>query len=360
MIQSREQAGPPEPIEPSRWAAELGVSREAIDLYLDSEVVDLHVDSFIWSRLLAYDPLRRHGRGLFGARFYSQVDLPRLQAARIGSALWSITTNPLRGERGRAQALRENLASFRALFDAAPDRWQLVRNVAEHRAARARGVHAAFISIQGGNAFDASEDDVLADGSIVASTIMHLSKSKLGVASSPFGKRKPGLTAHGCAFVERLNAHRVFVDLSHVSREGFFDAVRVHDKSQPLLVSHTGVCGVHPLWRNIDDEQLKAVADTGGVVGVIFHSAYLGDPYFGSGRVDRIAAHLEHVVRVIGPDHAALGSDWDGLIITPRDMSTCLELPRLVQALLDRGVAHDAIRKIMGSSFLRALGLLRG
>ena len=82
------------------WAAQLGISREAIDLYLASEVVDLHVDSFIWSRVLAYDVLREHGRGLLGARIFSQVDVPRMQSARIGSALWSITTNPLRGERG--------------------------------------------------------------------------------------------------------------------------------------------------------------------------------------------------------------------------------------------------------------------
>jgi membrane dipeptidase len=160
--------------------------------------------------------------------------------------------------------------------------------------------------------------------------------------------------------VERLNATRTFVDLAHISREGFADAVRTHDKSQPLMVSHTGLCGVHSLWRNIDDEQLKQVADTGGLVGVIFHSAYLGDPYWGAGRVDRIAEHLEYIVRVVGPDHAALGSDWDGAIVTPRDMPTCSELPRLVQALLDRGMAHDAIHKLLGASFLRALRLLRG
>jgi len=96
------------------------------------------------------------------------------------------------------------------------------------------------------------------------------------------------------------------------------------------------------------------------VVGVIFHSAYLGDPYWGAGKVDRIAAHLQHIVRVVGADHAALGSDWDGAIVTPRDMPTCSELPRLAQALLDRGLSDDAIHKILGGSYLRALRMLRG
>jgi membrane dipeptidase len=346
--------------DPDAWAKALDVSREAIDLYLAADVVDLHVDSFIWWRVLGYDPLLRHGRGPFGARFFSQVDVPRLREARVGAALWSITTNPLRSVAGRARTFERNLASLRDLVAAAPEQWALVTTADEHDAARAHGQHAAFISIQGGHALDGVSDALLGDGALLAVTLVHLSTSSVGTTSSPIAwGRERGLTAHGRALVERLDALRIFVDLAHVSRAGFFDAVDAHDRTRPLMVSHTGVCGAHPLWRNVDDAQLKAVADTGGVVGVIFHSAYLGDPYLG-GRVARIADHLQHIVRAVGADHAALGSDWDGLIITPRDMPTCLELPRLVQALLERRVTHDDILKIMGRSFLRALRQLRG
>jgi membrane dipeptidase len=337
------------------------VSREAIELYASSEVLDLHVDSFIWSRVFGYDLLQRHGRGLLGGRGYSQVDLPRLEEARIGGALWSITTNPLRSAAGRARAFTDNLASMKAWIDAAPERWSLVRTAEEHAAARARNQHAVFLSVQGGNALDGVDERVLADRALTAVTLVHLSNSTIGTTSSPLrSARSSGLTKRGYELIERLNSQRIFVDLAHISPQGFADAVHVHDKSQPLMVSHTGLSGVHRLWRNIDDEQLKQVADTGGVIGVIFHSAYLGDPYWGAGRVDRIAAHLEHIVRVVGADHAALGSDWDGAIVTPRDMPTCSELPRLVQALLDRKVAYDAIQKLLGASFLRALRMLRG
>lgn len=348
-------------IEPGAWARALGVSSEAIELYLSAEIVDLHVDSFIWSRVCGYDLLRRHCRGLLGGRGYSQVDLPRLEDAQIGGALWSITTNPLRSAAGRARAFTDNLASMRAWIAAAPERWVLVRTADEHAAARARNLHAVFLSVQGGNALDAVEEPALTDSALTAVTLVHLSNSTIGTTSSPLrSSRTFGLTKPGYELIERLNAQRIFVDLAHISAQGFADAVRAHDKAQPLMVSHTGLSGVHPLWRNIDDQQLKQVADTGGVVGVIFHSAYLGDPYWGAGRVDRIAAHLEHIVRVVGADHAALGSDWDGAIVTPRDMSTCSELPRLVQALLDRKVAHDAIQKLLGASFLRALRMMRG
>ena len=189
-------------------------------------------------------------------------------------------------------------------------------------------------------------------------TLVHLSTSTLGATSAPLGNPDGRLTTRGQDFVQRLNAHRVFVDLAHINRAGFFDAVAVHDRTQPLLVSHTGVAGVTPHWRNVDDEQLRAVAATGGVVGVIYQSSFLGDPLL-AGRCESIVEHLQHVIDTIGDDHAALGSDWDGAIFTPRDMPTCLELPRIVDRMLARGWSADRIRKILGANFLRALALLR-
>jgi len=352
---------PTAPVDAHELSRSLRISREAAELYLASDVIDLHVDSFIWTRIFGYDLGRRHGSGLFGARFYSQVDLPRMRQAGIGGALWSITTNPWRSRAARPEAFGRNLARLRACFAAEPE-VALVRTRADFRAAREAGRHAAFVSIQGGNALDRDEDalSVLQDGSVVAVTVMHLSASRLGVASSSVRRADTGLTAYGRGFVERLNAMRVFVDLAHASARTFADAVAVHDRAQPLLVSHTGVSGVQPSWRNLDDAQLRTIADTGGVVGVIFHGGYLGGQYLGGGRASRIVDHLAHLIDVAGEDAAALGSDWDGLIATPRDMATCLELPRLVQLMLDRGFTPERVRKVLGGNFLRALGALRG
>lgn len=348
--------------DPSHWPDRLQISREAVDLYLASEVVDLHVDSFIWTRVFGYDLHKRHGRGLFGASFYSQVDFPRLLEARIGGATWVITTNPLRTGRGRARAFFENLDRLRSIFAAASDRFAVVKNVAEFRAARRAGKHAAFFGIQGGNALDENLDDLdaLAGSELCRITLVHMSSSRLGTTSSPlsFGRDR-GLTALGREYVRRLDEHRILVDLAHISRQGFFDALEVHDRSQPVLVSHTGVSGVHRHWRNIDDDQLRAVADLGGTVGVIYHSSFLGDSLW-RGRADSIVRHLEHIVRTVGDDHASLGSDWDGAIVTPRDMPTCLELPKLVQLMLDRGWGDERIRKILGENFLRVVEMIRG
>jgi membrane dipeptidase len=348
--------------DPATWARELGISKEAVELYLSCDVIDLHLDSFIWTRIFGYDLRRRHGRGLFGARFYSQVDLPRVREAQLSGATWVITTNPFRRRSRRPEVFAANLARLRAIFESVPDDVAFVRNVAEYRAARQRGLHAAFIGIQGGNALDRDERalDVLDGGDVLRVTLVHLSHSALGSTSAPSPiRRREGLTDLGRDLVRRLESRRVFVDLAHVSRRGFFDAVDVHDRSQPLLVTHTGVSGVHPHWRNLDDEQLRAVAETGGTVGVIFQSSFLGDRALG-GRAESILRHLQHICDTVGEDHASLGSDWDGAIVPPRDLETPLELPRLVEGMLRRGWSADRVAKVLGGNFLRVVEAVRG
>lgn len=345
----------------AEWAAALSVSKEAIDLYAASEVIDLHVDSFIWNRIFGYDLAKRHGHGAFGARFYSQADFPRMLEAGIGGASWVITTNPLRSSRGRSSAFFRNLRRLREIFDSVSDEFEVVSSEAEYRAARARGKHGAFIAVQGGNALDHDLADYRKiEGNVVTRvTLVHLSSSRLGSTSSPLKVRDVGLTPLGRELVHVLDEQRIFVDLAHVSKKGFFDAVETHDRSKPLIVTHTGVSGVNPHWRNLDDSQLRAIADTGGTIGVMYQSSFLGDSSFG-GRAEKIVDHLEHIIRVVGEDHASLGSDWDGAIVPPRDLPTCLELPRLVQILLNRGHSPGRIQKVLGENYLRALRALRG
>jgi membrane dipeptidase len=348
--------------DPAAWAEELSISREAVELYLDSDVIDLHIDSFIWWRIFGYDLEKRHDRGFFGGRFYSQVDFPRILEAAVTGATWVITTNPARDGRGRLDVFLENVDAIQRIFERVNDQFQLVRTTAEYQAARAAGKHAAFIGVQGGNALDESLDafDRIPDRLLLRVTVVHLSSSRLGVTSSPAKiGGDTGLTDLGHAFVERLNEKKIFVDLAHISKKGFWDAVKIHDKSQPLIVTHTGISGVFEHWRNLDDDQLRAIADSGGTIGVMYQSSFLGDRYWG-GSSKSIVDHLAHIVDTVGEDHASLGSDWDGAIIPPRDMPTCLELPRLVQHMLDRDWSPSRIQKILGKNFLRTVAALRG
>jgi membrane dipeptidase len=348
--------------DPEAWAAELGISREAVELHLASDVIDLHLDSFIWTRVFGYDLLRRHGNGLFGGAFYSQVDFPRALEAGITGATWIITTNPLRSAEGRARAFVNNIKKLRAIFEAVPEQFSLVRTAAEYDAARAAGKHGAFIGIQGGNALDRDLDalDLIPDQLVLRITLVHLSSSSLGTTSSPLKTGSDcGLTDHGRDYVRRLNEKKIFVDLAHASKRAFWDAVEIHDRSQPLLVTHTGISAVHEHWRNLDDAQIRAVAETGGTIGIMYQSSFLGDPVF-SGRADSIVRHAEHVIQTVGDDHVSLGSDFDGAITPPADLRSCLELPRLTEHMLARGWSSERIQKVLGKNFLRVVRALRG
>src|SRR5258707_813402 len=116
-----------------------------------------------------------------------------------------------------------------------------------------------------------------------------------------------GLSRWGQELVRRCEAESVIVDLAHINRAGFLDVCRMAER--PPIVSHTGVSQAYAHWRNIDDEQLRAIADNGGVVGIIFCPRFLG----GTG-IDDVVRHVRHVIDAAGEDTPALGSDWDGFI----------------------------------------------
>ena len=347
------------------------VSEEAFALHLQSETIDLHLDGFIWQRTVGYDVHKFHSGGPLGRHFGGHLDLPRAHMAGLDAGGWSITTNPFRSAGGRWRAFQANLAAFTARFD-----WEdglfaprIATDAAAYR--RLRGlddddvernpVHVVLPAIQGANALEAAPDGVASiPGDVITRiTLVHLTNSCYGVTSAPFAgsRRGEGLTQAGKALVEQMNERRIFVDLAHINEAGFWDAVAVHDKSLPLIVTHTGVDGACPHWRNLDDAQIKAVAESGGVIGVIFEPTFLrskGGPR--DGRM--VVQHLQHIVSVAGEDFAALGSDYDGMI-SPPDGLVHDGYARLTQWMLDLGWSHERIAKILGGNFLRAFAALR-
>ncbi|HZQ79017.1 MAG TPA: membrane dipeptidase [Acidimicrobiia bacterium] len=359
------------------------VSPEALALCRSCEVVDLHVETFVWTRILGYDLGRAHGPGPTGARWLGQADLPRLAAGGLSAAVLSIATNPARRPGTRTATLLRNLARLRAAVerdpaagarrpsagnDAVPGDGRagnaaaaVVADLAGYRAARAAGRLAAFLAVQGANAFDSAADvRLVPDGALLRVTLMHLTDSALGATSSPLGRSRGrgGLTPAGRAMVGALNEGRILVDLAHASKATFWPALDAHDRNLPPVVTHTGVAAVHPSWRNLDDDQIRAVADRGGAVGIMYHRGFLGRPARRVG-AEAIVRHLEHVIAVGGEEAAALGSDWDGLIVTPRDMPTALDLPVLVDRMLARRWPEPRIRRVLAGNALRLIAAIR-
>jgi len=158
-----------------------------------------------------------------------------------------------------------------------------------------------------------------------------------------------------------MNEKRILVDLAHINRAGFFDALEVHDPSLPPIVTHTGVRGIRDMWRNIDDEQIKAIADMNGTIGIIYQGQFISEsgkwsmPTQWMCTLDQVVDHMDHIIKVVGDDYVSLGSDYDGAIVVPEGMADITEQPRMVQVMLDRGWSGERIHKVLGGNFLRVV-----
>jgi membrane dipeptidase len=165
----------------------------------------------------------------------------------------------------------------------------------------------------------------------------------------------PGLTPAGKELVRLCNQIGVLVDLSHLNEKGFWDVAAISDA--PLVASHAGVHALSPSPRNLTDDQLRAIGESGGIVGVNFARAFLRK----DGRanqpttVEEIADHVEYIADRIGLDHVGFGSDFDGTKV-PQDMADVAGLPKLVDALQARGFRPSALKKVAHGNWLRVLG----
>jgi membrane dipeptidase len=165
-----------------------------------------------------------------------------------------------------------------------------------------------------------------------------------------------GLTPAGERLVRRCNELGIMVDVSHLNERGFWDVARI--SSAPLVASHSGAHALCPSSRNLTDEQLTAIATTGGLVGVVFAVPFLRAD--GADDADTpletVVAHIRHVAEVAGIDHVGLGSDFDGAKV-PAEIGDVAGLPRLLDALRDDGFSEGEIQRIAWGNWRRVLGV---
>lgn len=205
-------------------------------------------------------------------------------------------------------------------------------------------------------------------------------------------QKRKGLTAFGEQVVKRMNEIGMMIDLSHVGEQTFYDVIKLTTK--PVLLSHSSVYAICPVFRNLKDEQIKAVANNGGVIQVNFYPGFLDSNYqrsrkalFERHRSERdslkhlswephaIAAwmdkkyagemamirpplsllidHIDYIVKLVGIDHVGLGADMDGIESLPRELNGVQDYPEVTKALLNRGYSQKDIFKILGGNFIR-------
>lgn len=324
---------------------------EARAFHASVAVTDLHADTAKLMERLGYDLAERHERTLpRPINYVGHVDLPRLRDGGVAAQVFGLWTVPY-PERGCRASVDAQLDALDAAIARHPDQITWALSADEVAAAQAAGKLAAMGGIEGGQALEGDPAAVehFARRGVRAIGLLHFSANALGAPAKGKGADPDrGLSAIGHEVVGEMNRCGVIVDLAHINRKGFFEALAA--SSQAPMVTHTGVLGVHDHWRNIDDEQLRAVADRGGCVGIIFARRFLG-----GANLDAVVDHLLHIVDTAGEDVPALGSDFDGFVVPPVGLEDVACLPNLTAALARRGVGEARLRKILGGNAQRVL-----
>jgi membrane dipeptidase len=316
-------------------------------MYEGTIVFDGHMDT----------PLRMVDEGVDLAvrREAGHADLPRLVEGGVDAVFLAAWVDPALAD-GRARARAETLiAAVRDAALAHPERCAFATSAADVRAAVAGGRVALLTGIENGQALAGDPGAVAHFASLGVRylTLTWMNSNELGDAAG--GETAAGgLTALGREVIAEMEREGVLVDLAHAAPTTFWDALAV--ATRPVLVSHaaTEARGTHP--RNLSDEQIRAIAQTGGIVGVAFYPAYL-DPSRGHCGREAIVEHLMRILEIAGADHAALGSDLDGVPRLPDGFRGAQDFGLVAADLEREGVTGEELGKILGGNWLRMLGV---
>lgn len=333
------------------------VSARAKALHARLFIADMHADTLLWQR--DFDAAATRG----------QVDLPRLQAGNVGLQILSSVTKTPKGQNYESNTGDTDNITLLSVAQLQPARtWgSLVERSlwhAEklHRAAerapairlvRTRsdvaelrpGVVGTLLSVEGAHNLegDLGNLDRLYAAGFRMIGLAHFFDNEL--AGSMHGARKYGLTPFGLKALRAMEAKGMIVDVAHCSHACFADVMRL--AARPVVVSHGGVKATCDTNRNLTDDELRALARNGGVIGIGYWDAAVCAP-----TPQATAKAIVHAIEVAGIDHVGLGSDFDGSVTTGFDTA---HLGAVTQALIDAGLSDAQIGQVMGGNVRRLL-----
>ncbi|HMI54416.1 MAG TPA: dipeptidase [Candidatus Saccharimonadales bacterium] len=373
----------------SRTSAD-DIAERAKKLHFSSIVLDTHDDTTQRFFSKNYDLGKRNPDG--------HVDIPRMREGGLNAIFFSIWID---GRTMGAPAIQQALDQIDAVHENVRQYSRdlsFATTAAEVRRAHQEGKIAVLMGVEGGHMIgnDIRMVRIFGDLGVRYMTLSHFYNDEWADSSTD----KPvhnGLTDHGKDIVREMNRQGIMVDISHVADKTFYDALAV--SKAPLIASHSScraLCN-HP--RNMTDQMIKDLAARGGVIQINYEKSFIDQNYKDAsdklnggvvelldklskqcgkdeecvGRVmaeqekkavadgqlphvswERIIDHIDHVVKLVGPDHVGLGSDFDGATM-PEGMDDVSHLPKITEALLRKGYSDEDIRKILGGNLLRVM-----
>ncbi|MDD4170193.1 MAG: dipeptidase [Desulfotomaculaceae bacterium] len=318
-----------------------GAIETAKTLHYESIVIDTHCDTLT--------AMTGEGRSLAGPSAKGQLDLFRLERGGVNIQFFSAFIGPEFKLSATHRALELIDLFYREIEEN--------NHVALHakssldiEKALSLGKIAAFLSIEGGEALEGSLGilRLMYQLGVRSITLTWNGRNELGdgVDEEVTGG---GLTRFGKDTVVEMNRLGMLVDVSHLSEKGFWDVLNI--SRQPVIASHTNCRALCDHPRNLNDLQIKALANQGGVMGITFVPDFLGE----NPAVAHVLSQIEHVIAVGGPDCVGIGSDFDGTDNLPAGLEDCSRLPVITRGLLERGYPENIIKKVLGGNFIRVI-----
>ena len=342
----------------------IAVSDEAKALHKTLEIVDLHSDTLMWNRDLNDSVSRGH------------MDLPRLQTVNVALQLFSSVTKTPKNQNYDGNGADTDNITLLTIAQLQPVKtWSSLaeRSLyhAQKRDAAVAGSNGAIKAVDTAGQLDAllsarqkdkpavgamltieglqnlegkaANLDRLYDAGFRMAGLTHFFDNEL--AGSMHGLKKGGLTPFGRDIVKRMEAKGMIIDIAHLSHTGVAEVLAM--ATRPVVSSHGGVQATCKVNRNLTDDEVRGVAKTGGVIGIGYWDGALCDTS------PRAAAKaMKHVRDLVGIEHVALGSDYDGATTVRFDTS---QLVQVTQALMDEGFTPAEIRAVMGENALRVI-----
>ena len=370
----------------------MNISKDARDIHFSSLVVDTHSDSLAWPT--------RHGVDIGQRQENTHMDLPRMREGNQNVQFFACFASPSWIEKKKVvQVTLDYMDSFHTLMSNYPDQIEQATTADDVRRITDAGKLVGILCIEGGHSID-DDLSILRMYHLLGARYMTLTWNNTnnwadGVLDEP---RHGGLNHFGKDVVREMNRLGMLVDISHVAPATFWDAIETTTK--PVIASHSSAKSICAAPRNLEDDQIKAVADNGGVIGVNYEITFVGEAYrVAKNAIDsekaeevkrtekdhpadsdglknalreidelydekvaelskphytEIVDHIDHMVSVAGIDHVGLGSDFDGATM-PEGMEDCTKVPLITDELVRRGYSEGDIRKILGENFMRVM-----
>lgn len=368
------------------WGFQL-FGQEALRIHTDALVIDTHNDVLYQSVMRGKDIGKRINTG--------HTDLPRIREGGIDVQVFAVWCNEKYGKGTAFAYANKQIDGLMNVIQDYPSEVALVTDTESLQRTVSQGKIAAIIGVEGGHMIEGRMDyldSLFARGARYLTLTWNNSVDWATSATDETRHSKKlkskGLNDFGRQVIHRMNELGMMIDLSHVGRQTFFDVMEITNK--PVLVSHSNAYALMAHPRNLQDDQIKAVAENDGVICLNFYSGFLDPMHYTKinrlyakqvtaqdtvrrstdSKFDRLSAaakeqlrpplsllldHIDYMVQLAGIDHVGIGSDFDGISSTPKGLDDCGDFPHLTEGLLQRGYSEADIRKILGENVLRLM-----